>query len=531
MATTDSRTGFRLPWNTDQRPSSESAESAESDGHAESADEPVEANVPTDSDPSAHAVRADIRTTTDDVPAPEAPGELPAAEAQPAAATEPAATTQHAVAPVARAAAPVPASAARKPNKFLADLTKAMQAAAEAAREDSIARFAADATTFVEQIHTRSAEESAQLSRTADEDISTIRDWSKAEIARIREETEERIADRRTRLERETETHAAQIEHEIERVQGRVTDFETEMARFFERLLAEDDPTRFAALAENLPEPPSFDVAEALAEAAAWTAPTEEPPVEEPAPPPAESAAAAEAIDPWAGTGWSADAGPSEVATPDAPHEFVDPDAAFAAIQAAAEAAEIAEIAEASEPEATEAAEATEPEATEAAEATEPEATGPEATEPGSDPRLEMLGLDPDFAAAEAEAFAIDPTAAEAEEIPPIGEEALAARLAGFMPSADTEVAAETKVTRVVVVGLVSVASIASFKRHLGRLAGVQAVGVSSGPDGEFVFNVTHEIGLVLTESVPTLPGFQARVTGSDEGVVSVTARDPESDA
>ena len=31
------------------------------------------------------------------------------------------------------------------------------------------------------------------------------------------------------------------------------------MADFFERLLAEEDPTRFAAMAETLPEPPPFD--------------------------------------------------------------------------------------------------------------------------------------------------------------------------------------------------------------------------------------------------------------------------------
>ncbi len=31
------------------------------------------------------------------------------------------------------------------------------------------------------------------------------------------------------------------------------------MAAFFERLLAEEDPTRFASMAESLPEPPGFD--------------------------------------------------------------------------------------------------------------------------------------------------------------------------------------------------------------------------------------------------------------------------------
>jgi hypothetical protein len=82
-----------------------------------------------------------------------------------------------------------------------------------------------------------------------------------------------------------------------------------------------------------------------------------------------------------------------------------------------------------------------------------------------------------------------------------------------------------------VVVGLVSVASIASFKRHLGRLAGVQSVGVSSGPDGEFVFAVNHAGNVVLRDVVPSLPSFQARVTGSAEGIVHVTAHDPEADA
>jgi hypothetical protein len=85
--------------------------------------------------------------------------------------------------------------------------------------------------------------------------------------------------------------------------------------------------------------------------------------------------------------------------------------------------------------------------------------------------------------------------------------------------------------TQVVVVGLVSVASIASFKRHLGRVAGVQSVGVSSGPDGEFVFAVSHGADVVLRDAIPSLPSFQARVTGSTDGIVHVTAHDPESDA
>ena len=88
----------------------------------------------------------------------------------------------------------------------------------------------------------------------------------------------------------------------------------------------------------------------------------------------------------------------------------------------------------------------------------------------------------------------------------------------------------EPRTTQVVVTGLVSVASIASFKRHLGRLNGVQSVAVSSGPSGEFVFNVNHGADVSFRDAIPSMPGFAARVTGTTDGVVSVAARDPEAE-
>jgi hypothetical protein len=278
-------------------------------------------------------------------------------------------------------------------------------------------------------------------------------------------------------------------------------------------------------MAENLPEPPSFDVDVALAEAATLTLPEREVAVPEPA---VSESPAGEAS---ANESWEQPAAE-------------DPEAAFAAIQAAAEAAAVTEAADAESPGATEAeafdsgpTETTETETSEAetTETTETEVAEAEVTEIGEDdPRVAALGLNPDSAAAaEAEAFAIDPAAVEAEEIPVIADDALAARLAGLVPSSDGEgsgPSSDTQSTQVVVVGLVSVASIASFKRHLGRLPGVQGVGVSSGPDGEFVFAVTHGPDVVLSDAVATLPGFQPRVTASGDGVVNVTAHDPESD-
>jgi hypothetical protein len=146
-----------------------------------------------------------------------------------------------------------------------------------------------------------------------------------------------------------------------------------------------------------------------------------------------------------------------------------------------------------------------------------------------SDPRLDALAMTPDFAAAEAEAAAFTPEQSPAEEeITVIGDDALAARLAGLVP--EESHATETHNTRVVVTGLVSVASIAGFKRQLSRVAGVHSVGVSSGPDGEFLFAVAHDPGIVLKDALTTLPGFGARVTAEAEGELTVTARDPENE-
>jgi hypothetical protein len=109
-------------------------------------------------------------------------------------------------------------------------------------------------------------------------------------------------------------------------------------------------------------------------------------------------------------------------------------------------------------------------------------------------------------------------------------EESYTDRLASLLPHSEGAADGEPRITQVIVSGLVSVASIASFKRHLGRLGGVQAVAVASGPDGEFVFNVTHRPDVSFRDAVPTMPGFAARVTSTGDGVVHVSARDPEAE-
>jgi hypothetical protein len=543
MATTDAKAGFRLPWSSD-RSSTDAANSDEPET-ADATAQPIE-HTSTDGWPTNGTAPQDV---SGQIESPEATDESTDTDTDPTAEAEAEPSmveTEHATDSVAAERF----HSGKKPSKFLADLTKAMQTAAEDARSLALSQLQADAKTHIEQIHARSSSEAADLRRVADDDVASVREWSKAEIARIREETEAKISERKTRLETEVEQHAAVIEREIEAVQSTVSGFEADMAAFFERLLAEEDPTQFATMAERLPEPPSFEglvlapvapEAETVAddpeavEAVADEAVTDEAVTEE-----TEAVEATDSSEEMGTAETDAPVGEAEVEligdTPTG-HELigegsyegfegedgeVDREAAFAAIQAAAEAAASAEVA-------ADAAARAEAVADVAIEIMGPhgEPIDPEAE---ADPRMAALGLSPDYDAAEAEALATaDP--ADGEEIPEINDDALAARLAGLVPNRGSKAGSgDGSATQVIVVGLVSVASIASFKRHLGRLPGVQSVGVSSGPDGEFVFAVNHTADVVLREAIPSLPSFQARVTGTSDGVVHVTAHDPESD-
>ena len=529
MAQTDARAGFRLPWNS-ERSNSEQTDTEVEQAQAAQAD----ADPATDGAPVTRWGTEETTSADSQAPTGEPDNEAPAAMTSDAPET----TAQSA------------SSSPRKQSKFMTDLTKAMQVAAEEARSRTLTQFQAEAKAYVEQIHGRSSTEATELRRKADDDVAAVREWSKAEIARIREETESQITTRKSRLDGEIDGHAAMIEREIEQVQSRVASFEQEMEAFFVRLLAEEDPTHFATMAERLPEPPPFEdmfdaslvaepaeavetetteetaevayVLETADETAAETAAETETPVEDvvetvETPENEESTANVEA-DADVATDTQND---EETGAVD--DDFVlDRESAFAAIQAAAEAAASAEVAS---------------DAAERAEAVadiidivghhEGESDDPD------DLRKAALGLTPDYDAAEAEAAAsADASGAEGEEIPEIGDDALAARLAGLVPGkgSDRGRSSESTSTQVVVVGLVSVASIASFKRHLGRLPGVQSVGVSSGPDGEFLFAVHHSADVVLRDAIPSMPSFQARVTGHGEGTLNVSAHDPESD-
>jgi hypothetical protein len=240
MASSDTKSsGFRLPWNNDR--SNDPAPEAPVDG-AEDSHEPVADSVAwPDSDlHSRLGVSANEQRPADPVASSSAQPE----ESQAMVETE----------------APAPALATpKKPSKLMADLSAAIRATAEQARDQALLQLDADARQVTDAIRERSTEGGATLRKRSEDDIAGIRDWSKVEIARIREETDSRISERKADLEHELAAHATAVDNRVEEVQAEADRFRNEMGAYFERLGSEDDPARLATMVEAMPEPPSFD--------------------------------------------------------------------------------------------------------------------------------------------------------------------------------------------------------------------------------------------------------------------------------
>ncbi len=565
MATTDTRSGFRLPWSSDRTqdtdPSGDGAEMV-----AEGTERPAtDAVAWPASDVSATPRSTNRQSATD----------LSADPTQPDA-QEPEMIDME--------SAPPPAPVApRKPTKLMADLSAAIRATAESARDGALTQVEADVAAVVEQIRAGSKEGEDLLRVRSDEDITKIKEWSRAEIARIKEETESRISARKLGLDGELAAHAAAIEQRVGEVETAAAAFRTEIETYTERLSSEDDPARLATMAESMPEPPALDTLADLGDlqldlSAATVTEADE----------AEAAVETVDVEPEAAAETvEVEAVPSTAAEP----ESAEPEAVVATpAQETVEANPVADVVAASddtddpasatavtdlpvpapspwreadsawggsrkpvaaEPEpldddgsgaytadadvptweavATAEGSATDGATGEPADRGEMMTAAESAAESGDQAEPASGSADQDETAAD-----LDPEAAAAlaARIGAGGiEESYTDRLASLLPNhAEGPADGEPRTTQVIVSGLVSVASIASFKRHLGRLAGVQTVAVASGPDGEFVFNVTHRPDVSFRDALPTMPGFAARVTSTDDSSVHVTARDPEAE-
>jgi hypothetical protein len=469
MAQTDSRSGFRLPWTAERSETGSSSDGASVTADAgDGTGAVIETATDGQVDPG-HGPGEPTETTlaTDATSPLQLVGEAQVADAAAVTSHDPAAlggtSAPDAVTPdrdthegvthdgVAQDAAAEPQ---RRHTKLMADLSRAMQVAAETTRNETMTRFETEAKTVADDIRAAAATEVADLRRRADDDVTAVREWSKAEIARIRDLTEGRIAERRASLDGELADHAEVVEARIERVATTVTAFREEMDGFFTRLMAEEDPTRIATMAEVMPEPPS------LAEiAASIRAP-------EPAPfAPVPLGAHGDLETPIDASG------PAPLS--------VD----FAAAEA-------------------------------------------EALDFGGDLDLELPPAPLTGDVVDQPAVTADSSSATAGEASPV-------TATGTPAVVDPPLVADTDAqgrvtTRVVVLGLVSVASIARFKRELGHTPGIATIGVASGPDGEFVFTVTHDPSLDLAGAVLALEGFEARIDRRTADTLEIAAHDPD---
>ncbi len=355
-------------------------------------------------------------------------------------------------------------------NPLVAGLVKAMREAAVASRAETTTRLQTEATARVEAIRTSGTEESSALRKRVDEDIASIRDWSKGEMSRIRQETETRIEARRADAIEENDRHGAHVEKLVEQVQSRVDAYEAEMDRFFEQLLAENDPARLAALAGQAPDPPDLTIEDI-------EIPDETPPA---------------ATSEWDDVAWGTGS----------QNGMIGEDVLIGE----------------SDPEA---APTTEAEATADDKPVVEDVVGAADESTTETP----VGLEAE-AAAQAEAASTEGLEIRSDNVWPSSVLA-AARRTLHTPTTTEFEAAGIANTRLFVNGLTSVAGISAFKGALGQLPGVRSVSVSSGEPGVFIFTVVHSPETDLQDGIAGLTTFSARVTEALDDRLTVVAQEP----
>ena len=112
------------------------------------------------------------------------------------------------------------------------ELARAMQAAAQRERLRIEGRIDDDANSHVAKVGSRAAVEAEELKRLAEDDVSRIRTWCKAEVERIRAEADIQVGERRDRLEEHLGQHASIIDGEIDRVAEAVEGYRHELEVF-----------------------------------------------------------------------------------------------------------------------------------------------------------------------------------------------------------------------------------------------------------------------------------------------------------
>jgi len=142
---------------------------------------------------------------------------------------------------------------------LLAEIARAMQAAAAKEHERIQAGVGEEEGAQIEKVHARAVAEAAALRKGADDDVRLVETWCDEEIRRIRAEADRRIAERRTELDQSVTQHGSLIEAEVLSVHGAVAGYRESLDTFFARLAEEGDPSAIAGLAGTMPDPPDLD--------------------------------------------------------------------------------------------------------------------------------------------------------------------------------------------------------------------------------------------------------------------------------
>jgi hypothetical protein len=155
---------------------------------------------------------------------------------------------------------------------FLAELARAMQAAAERERERIDEVVTKEAAEQVEKSRSRAAAETEELRRLAEEDVARIKEWSRTEIERIRRDADRRTDERRKNLEVYLTKHESIIATEIDGVDTAIQGYRASLDRFFDEFTNSTDLADIARRAGSLPAPPDLDEVRASARVNAVTA-------------------------------------------------------------------------------------------------------------------------------------------------------------------------------------------------------------------------------------------------------------------
>lgn len=206
-------------------------------------------------------------TSDDDVPQEEgAPAEAPAGpegsadRPQHDPAVEPAA-------PPTELASDLPNAVDEPPDDFMRGLVAAMRTVADEAKESGLVDLRARAAERIRELEAEAEQRRQDLARRADVDVAAVGEWARAEAERIKAEAERRVSARQVQLEEQLAADATRADRETKGVREVVTNYERELEAYHAQLAEISDPAAFAAAAKRMPRPPVLRAATSDAQA------------------------------------------------------------------------------------------------------------------------------------------------------------------------------------------------------------------------------------------------------------------------